>query len=195
MSKDRLVSVRSLVCAFRHVAMVHATEAMNAEGTAKGVLNEYLFNIENNIADLLENGDLGVTVDAVPREEHELLVRRLEHLLESDYIRSFDEVRPITGKYKRNIRGCDAYIARLEARVSRWIPVTERLPVRCTTCLVTIQDNLDGECVCYVDAACFDDEDGGIDGLWNTFHDWDEGQEIHVTHWMPLPSAAEEVSS
>lgn len=116
MSDDRLVSVRSLVCAFRSIAMAHATEAMNAEGTAKGVLNEYLFNIENNIADLLENGDLGVTVDAVPREEHELLVRRLEHLLESDYIRSFDEKDIMTGKYKRDIRDADR-----ENHSGRWI--------------------------------------------------------------------------
>lgn len=43
------------------------------------------------------------TVDAVPREEHELLLKRFRHLLESDFIRSFDEYDPKTGTYKRDI--------------------------------------------------------------------------------------------
>lgn len=43
------------------------------------------------------------SVDAVPREQHEALLRRFQHLLESDYIRSFDEVDPRTGTYKRDI--------------------------------------------------------------------------------------------
>lgn len=60
-----------------------------------------------NIGKMLEDGTLGSTVDAVPREEHESLVRRFKHLLESDYIRSFDEVVPFTGKYKRDIREAD----------------------------------------------------------------------------------------
>lgn len=56
---------------------------------------------------LQENRD-ELLEDAVPREEHDLLVRRLEHLLESDYIRSFDEVNIMTGRYKRDIREADA---------------------------------------------------------------------------------------
>lgn len=44
------------------------------------------------------------TVDAVPRVEHERLLCRFQHLLESDYIRSFDEVDWRTGEYKRDIR-------------------------------------------------------------------------------------------
>lgn len=43
------------------------------------------------------------TVDAVPREEHESLLKRFRHLLESDFIRSFDEYDPKTGTYKRDI--------------------------------------------------------------------------------------------
>ena len=27
-----------------------------------------------------------------------------------------------------------------------------------------------------------------IDNFWDTFNDWDEGQEeIHITHYMPMP--------
>ena len=47
------------------------------------------------------------TVDAVPREEHELLLKRFRHLLESDFIRSFDEYDPKTGTYKRDISEAD----------------------------------------------------------------------------------------
>lgn len=45
--------------------------------------------------------------DAVSREEYDLLVRRLQHLLESDYIRSFDEKEIMTGRYKRDIKEAD----------------------------------------------------------------------------------------
>ena len=43
------------------------------------------------------------TVDVVPREEYESLLKRFRHLLESDFIRSFDEYDPKTGTYKRDI--------------------------------------------------------------------------------------------
>lgn len=54
------------------------------------------------------------TVDAVPREEHESLLKRFRHLLESDFIRSFDEYDPKTGTYKRDISEADivAYVIR-----------------------------------------------------------------------------------
>lgn len=47
------------------------------------------------------------TVDAVPRDEYEALLKRFWHLLESDYIRSFDEVDRRTGTYKRDIKEAD----------------------------------------------------------------------------------------
>jgi hypothetical protein len=39
------------------------------------------------------------------------------------------------------------------------------------------------------DVATYNPYEGGyIDNCWNTYNDWDEGQQyIHVTHWMPLP--------
>lgn len=78
----------------------------------------------------------------------------------------------------------------------RWIPVTERLPENNATCLITIREKWDGKIEHHVDVATKTDEGRGyIDGLWDTDNDWIEGQEeICVTHWMPLPSAAEEVS-
>lgn len=55
--------------------------------------------------DVIQNAP---TVDAVPREEHESLLKRFRHLLESDFIRSFDEYDPKTGTYKRDISEADA---------------------------------------------------------------------------------------
>lgn len=74
--------------------------------------NTGAYELDYVLADDVKNAP---TIDAVPREEHELLVRRLKHLLESDYIRSFDEVKPGTGEYKRDIREAD-----LEHPHGRW---------------------------------------------------------------------------
>lgn len=70
----------------------------------------------------------------------------------------------------------------------RWIPVTERLPEYGATCLITTKESWHGKIERHVDVASY------IDGMWDTFNDWVEGQEIHVTHWTPLPNAPGEVS-
>ena len=68
---------------------------------------DYTFNLVQNTP----------IADTVPREEYESLLRRFRHLLESDYIRSFDEVIPLAGgKYKRDIREAD-----LENQRAHWI--------------------------------------------------------------------------
>ena len=46
-------------------------------------------------------------VDAVPRDEYDSLLKRFQHLLESDFISSFAEVKPLTGTYKRDIAEAD----------------------------------------------------------------------------------------
>lgn len=43
--------------------------------------------------------------------EKSALENRLNHLLESEYIRQFDEKDPETGEYKRDIKGADATAA------------------------------------------------------------------------------------
>lgn len=50
--------------------------------------------------------------DAVPAEKYDMLVRRIQHLLESDYICSFDEKDFRTGEYKRDIREATAPVVR-----------------------------------------------------------------------------------
>jgi hypothetical protein len=77
----------------------------------------------------------------------------------------------------------------------RWISVEERLPETISTYLVVVKFKYDWEKeyeIC-VDAAVFNPcGDGYIDDCWDTFNDWDEGQQfLHVTHWMPLPEPPE----
>lgn len=45
----------------------------------------------------------------------------------------------------------------------------------------------------HIDAAFFEKRKGAyIDGMWDTFNDWEEGQETHISHWMPLPDPPKE---
>ena len=73
-----------------------------------------------------------------------------------------------------------------------WIPVTERLPEVGGIYLVVVKYKYDFEKEFTYDTDVatfhFGYGCGYIDGQWNTYVDWDEGQQyIHVTHWMPLP--------
>ena len=68
---------------------------------------------------------------------------------------------------------------------SEWISVDERLPEVGGTYLIALKEKYEWEKEWryHVDAASFTFE-------WDCiFHDWDEGQDIHITHWMPLPEA------
>ena len=66
---------------------------------------------------------------------------------------------------------------------SEWISVEERLPEEGGTYLVVLKEKheCEKEWNYHVDVASFTFE-------WDCiFHDWDEGQGIEITHWMPLP--------
>ena len=78
---------------------------------------------------------------------------------------------------------------------SKWIPVSERLPELFENCFVLVKMKYDWEekYEYNVDAGYYVGEYGYID-CFNTFNDWNEGQEyIHITHWMPLPEPPKEV--
>lgn len=70
-----------------------------------------------------------------------------------------------------------------------WISVEERLPEIGDHYLVVVKQKYEWEAEWdyNTDVAAFVFFDGYIDDVWNTFVDWKEGQETHVTHWMPLP--------
>jgi hypothetical protein len=79
----------------------------------------------------------------------------------------------------------------------KWIPVSERLPEIGGIYLVAVkykyefekEYNYDTDVATYH----FGFDCTYIDGCWNTYVDWDEGQQyIHVTHWMPLPEPPKE---
>ena len=68
---------------------------------------------------------------------------------------------------------------------SEWISVEERLPEIMETVLIAYKEKWEWETEWNfgVDAGSWAIVEGG----WNTYHDLCEGQELHITHWMPLP--------
>lgn len=66
----------------------------------------------------------------------------------------------------------------------QWIPCSERMPEIDETVLITIKEKYDGDKEYYYHT---DVADHLINDGWLTFNDWDEGQEIHIIAWMPLP--------
>lgn len=74
----------------------------------------------------------------------------------------------------------------LDALTPRWIPVSERLPEEYNTVLITVKsrDSKKEPWIYFTDVATYH----GCNGIdWETFNDWDEGQEYYITAWMPLP--------
>lgn len=70
----------------------------------------------------------------------------------------------------------------------KWTPCSERLPLTyegnipvSEAYIVTV--SVDG--VLFVDMAY--SFGTYIDGFWDTVVDWDEGNDVHVVAWMPLP--------
>ena len=78
----------------------------------------------------------------------------------------------------------------------QWIPVSERLPENIDTYIVVVKHKyyFEKEYSIDTDVALYNPYEGGyIDNHWNTFNDWDEGQQyLRVTHWMPMPEPPKE---
>lgn len=71
-----------------------------------------------------------------------------------------------------------------------WISVEDRLPDIDQDCIVSgkMKYFYEKEWEYFVDVACrVPSPYKGADWIWSTWDDWDEGQEIHITHWMPMP--------
>jgi hypothetical protein len=68
----------------------------------------------------------------------------------------------------------------------RWIPCSERMPDDDTIINVIVSgyEVWDGKKTLFVDCATY--PGSYIDGF-DTDNDWDEGQEVHILAWMPLP--------
>lgn len=80
--------------------------------------------------------------------------------------------------------------------IPQWIPVSERLPVPYETVLVVVNEKYNHEkhIGIHTDVGYYSgDHEGSIDREWDTFNDWDEGQQLlHISHWMPLPEPPQE---
>lgn len=68
-----------------------------------------------------------------------------------------------------------------------WIPCSERLPIRPSSYIVTgkMKYSFEKEWQYFTDVAYNYGKE--IDNFWETCNDWDEGQEIHIIAWMPIP--------
>ena len=74
-----------------------------------------------------------------------------------------------------------------------WIEVKhDTMPRPYDTCIISIALNYLGKPIeRAVDVAVYKPDEGHLDRNWDTWNDWDEGQQrIKITHWMPLPEPA-----
>lgn len=77
---------------------------------------------------------------------------------------------------------------------AEWIDVNERLPNPYTTVIVALRFKYEYETDWQyeTDVALYTGNQGEE---WETFNDWDEGQKIIYTHWMPLPELPTETKN
>lgn len=77
-----------------------------------------------------------------------------------------------------------------------WIPTSVRLPEVGGNYFVIVKYKYDFEKEYRydMDFAEFTFSEGYIDNCWDTYNDWNEGQQyLHITHWMPIPEPPEEL--
>lgn len=91
-------------------------------------------------------------------------------------------------RFKEDCRSIAIDLYNAGYRKQEWISVDERLPEEGGAYLIVVKEKYESEKEWryHVDVASFTFD-------WDCiFHDWDEGQGIHITHWMPLPPPPKE---
>lgn len=92
-------------------------------------------------------------------------------------------------EWNRAIYKCETIVAEVQAEYNNgWIKCENKLPETLDSYLVVVKMKYEWETEWeyQTDVAYYTMEDGYIDG-WNTFNDWNEGQECHIVYWQPLP--------
>lgn len=74
----------------------------------------------------------------------------------------------------------------------KWISCKEKLPEIGNDYLVTVKQKYDWENEWEYNTDIASSHGSYIDDFWDTFNDWIEGQEVHITHWAELPSPVKE---
>ena len=78
--------------------------------------------------------------------------------------------------------------------MAEWISVKDRLPDNdvLDEFLVVVKEKYhwEKEWRYHIDTAM--NHGDYIDNYWDTRNDWNEGQEVHITHWMPFPRTPKE---
>lgn len=71
-----------------------------------------------------------------------------------------------------------------------WVPCEERMPSddKLDHFLVIVRERWgdDTSYIYHVDYAY--NHGDYIDNFWDTYNDWKEGQEVHITHWAEIPN-------
>ena len=71
-----------------------------------------------------------------------------------------------------------------------WIKCSDRMPEVGDIYLVSGVEKIADKFYPFVDAAGYG-VPGYIDGCWNTFNDWVEGNEVHIIAWQKMPDPLE----
>ena len=69
-------------------------------------------------------------------------------------------------------------------QMEEWIPVSERVPDRYWDVLVTVKEKYEDETQYRYHTDVAEHFEGDE---WSTSLDWDEGQDVKIAAWMPLP--------
>lgn len=119
------------------------------------------------------------------QEKEDRVYQNFEHLLDEgkEKLAMLSEVEVQTYSDAIDI------INQVEAEYNNgWIKCEDKLPETLDSYLVVVKMKYEWETEWeyQTDVAYYTMEDGYIDG-WNTFNDWNEGQECHIVYWQPLP--------
>lgn len=78
-------------------------------------------------------------------------------------------------------------------KMPKWIPTAEKLPEEHGLYIVIIKSKRYYDNGWEYDTDVAESFGGYIDNFWDTQVDWDEGEEVHVVYWMPMPDEWKEV--